>query len=375
MKIATEVPWGERRFNIPVERIRRCEQFGFDAVFTAEGVGGDSLTPLGYLAAITERMMLGTHVATLTARPPTTLGQGLMTIDAMAGGGRIIAGVGSGFPSSAEGWHGVPWDKPVRRMRDYVDVLRQVFDTAGAYGADGTEIEPTELYAEPVRARLGKSVSMQSSAISIPYAGESALGVLPWVNTLERGPQPPVVLAAVGPQMIALTAEVADGWFPWGFAPGMMPAFDPLLAAGFDKTAEPQKKREDFDIWALVDLIVTDDVRAGLDRFRSYIVDWAEPLRFQTEALGFDGLCDRLGELTAAGRSHEALAAVPDELVDTMFLVGSHKRIAERLPLWFDSGATGLIFRYGPQVQLGKHADLVEDLDVWETIGRAAQRI
>lgn len=69
MKIATEVPWGERRFKIPVERVQRCEQFGFDAVFTAEGVGGDSLTPLGYLAAVTQRMKLGSHVATLTARP------------------------------------------------------------------------------------------------------------------------------------------------------------------------------------------------------------------------------------------------------------------------------------------------------------------
>jgi len=374
MKIATEVPWGDRTFTIPLERIRRCEQFGFDAVFTAEGVGNDALTPLGYLAAVTERMTLGTHIATLTARPPTVLGQALQTIDAMAGGGRLIAGVGGGLPNSAEGWHGQPWGKPVRRMRDYVSVLRQVFRTAGSYAADGTPIEPTELYAEPVRARLGTTVNCQSSEISIPYAGDGALGVNPWVSALERGPEPPVVLAAVGPQMIALTAEIADGWFPWGFAPGMLPAFEPLLAAGFEK-AGPDKRREDFDIWALVDLVVCDDVRAGLDRFRSYIVDWAEPLRFQTEALGFAGLCDRLTELTAAGRNDEALAAVPDELVDTMFLVGTHKRIAERLTAWFESGATGLIFRYGPQVQLGRHADLVEDMDVWETIARAAHRL
>jgi alkanesulfonate monooxygenase SsuD/methylene tetrahydromethanopterin reductase-like flavin-dependent oxidoreductase (luciferase family) len=98
-------------------------------------------------------------------------------------------------------------------------------------------------------------------------------------------------------------------------------------------------------------------------------------MRFQIETLGFTGLPDRLSELTAAGRGGEALAAVPDELVDTLFLVGSHRRIAERLTPWFESGATGLIFRYGPQVQLGKHADLVEDLDVWETIARAAGRI
>ncbi|GAA3096814.1 LLM class F420-dependent oxidoreductase [Pseudonocardia yunnanensis] len=373
MKLATEVPWQDRRFTIPLERIRRCERFGFDAVFTAEGVGNDGLTPLGYLAAVTERLVLGTHIATVTARPPTVLAQALGTIDAMAGGGRVIAGVGGGFPSSCEGWHGRPWGRPVRRMRDYVDVLRQVFRTAGSYAADGEAIETTELFAEPTRARLGDTVHCQSTEISIPYAGEGALGVRPWVSALERGPEPPVVLAAVGPQMIALTAEIADGWFPWGFAPGMMPTFEPLLAAGFERA--PGKRREDFDIWALVDLVVSDDVRSGLDRFRPYVVEWAEQMRLQTEALGFAGLCDRLIELTGAGRYDEALAAVPDEFVDQVFLVGSHTRIAQRLTAWFESGATGLIFRYGPQVQVGRHADLVEDLDVWETIARAARRM
>jgi alkanesulfonate monooxygenase SsuD/methylene tetrahydromethanopterin reductase-like flavin-dependent oxidoreductase (luciferase family) len=372
MKIATEVPWQDRRFTVPVERIRRCERFGFDAVFTAEGVGNDALTPLGYLAAVTERMSLGTHIATLTARPPTVLAQALQTIDAMAGGGRVIAGVGGGFPSSCEGWHGRPWGKPVRRMRDYVDVLRQVFRTAGSYDAGGDPIETTELFAETTRARLGAGVVRHSPEISIPYAGDGALGVRPWVSALERGPEPPIVLAAVGPQMITLTAEIADGWFPWGFAPGMMPAYEPWLKAGFERGG---RRPEDFDIWAIVDLVVSDDVRAGLDRFRPYVVEWAEPMRFQTETLGFPGLTDRLIELTTAGRYDEALAAVPDELVDTLYLVGSHRRIAQRLTPWFESGATGLVFRYGPQVQVGRHTDLVEDLDVWETIGRAAGRL
>jgi alkanesulfonate monooxygenase SsuD/methylene tetrahydromethanopterin reductase-like flavin-dependent oxidoreductase (luciferase family) len=372
MKIATEVPWQDRRFTVPTERIKRCERFGFDAVFTAEGVGNDALTPLGYLAALTEKMSLGTHIASLTARPPTVLAQALQTIDAMAGGGRVIAGVGGGFPGSCEGWHGRPWGKPVRRMRDYVNVLRQVFDTAGAYDSDGNPIETTELFAETTRARLGATVRCQSSEISIPYAGDGALGVRPWVSTLDPGPMtPPIVLAAVGPQMISLTAEIADGWFPWGFAPGVMHAYEPYLAAGLKRAGH--KHREDFAIWAIVDLLVTDDVRAGIDRFRSYVVEWVEQMRLPAEALGFGGLCDRLSELVAAGRHGEALAAVPDEYIDHCFLIGSHARITERLKLWFDCGATGLIFRYGPQVQTGQHSDLVEDLDVWETIANAAK--
>jgi alkanesulfonate monooxygenase SsuD/methylene tetrahydromethanopterin reductase-like flavin-dependent oxidoreductase (luciferase family) len=174
--------------------------------------------------------------------------------------------------------------------------------------------------------------------------------------------------------MIALTAEIADGWFPWGFSPGMMPAFEPILAKGFARPGA-RRRREDFAIWTLVDLIVSDDVKAGLDLFRPYVVEYAEHMRFQTEALGFHGLCDRLKELVLAGRREEALASVPDEYVDNAFLVGSHARIAQRLKLWADSGATGLIFRYGPQAQTGAFAGLVEDLDVWETIAKAMRRM
>jgi alkanesulfonate monooxygenase SsuD/methylene tetrahydromethanopterin reductase-like flavin-dependent oxidoreductase (luciferase family) len=98
-------------------------------------------------------------------------------------------------------------------------------------------------------------------------------------------------------------------------------------------------------------------------------------MRFQSEALGYHGLSDRLKELVLAGRRNEALASVPDEYVDNAFLIGSHARIAQRLKIWADSGATGLIFRYGPQAQTGALTGLVEDFDIWETIGKAARRL
>lgn len=370
-KIACEVAWQSRNFKVPIERIKKCEDLGFDAVFTAEGAGSDALTPLGYIAGHTSKIGLGTHIATLTARPATVLAQGLMTIDAMAGGGRVIAGVGGGFPNFAEGWHGVPWGKPVRRMRDYVGVLHQAFDSQGARDTDGKPVESTELYWEQARENLAHPVTCQSSEISIPYTGEGALGVKPWAMCQETGFHPEVHLAAVGPQMIELTAEIADGWFPWGFAPGMMPTFQETIDKGFAKRTDG-KKREDWDVWAIVDMVVSDDVAAGIDLFRPYVVEWSENMRLQTEALGFTGLCDRLAELVAAGRREEALAAVPDDYVDTAFLIGSHKRIAERLQLWMESGATGLIFRYGPQVQVGD-GGLPEDPDVWETIAKATR--
>jgi alkanesulfonate monooxygenase SsuD/methylene tetrahydromethanopterin reductase-like flavin-dependent oxidoreductase (luciferase family) len=80
-------------------------------------------------------------------------------------------------------------------------------------------------------------------------------------------------------------------------------------------------------------------------------------------------------KLVTAGRRKEALASVPTEYVDNAFLIGPHERIAQRLKAWVESGATGLIFRYGPQVQTGSLGGLVEDLDVWETIGKAMRRM
>lgn len=377
VQIATEIPWQARRFELPLERIKRCEAHGFDAVFTAEGVGSDALTPLAYVAAVTKRLKLGTHVATITARPPTVLATGLQTINAMAGGGeRIICGLGNGFPAVAEGWHGKAWGNPVKRMTGYVDVLRQAFKTAGAVDAKGEPIETTELFAwEHARARLPNPVRFQNAEISIPYSGPGAGNFQPWVSALETGPaDPPIILAAVGPQMIAQTAEIADGWFPWGFAPGMLPAYEPLLAKGFARPGA-RRKRAEFQIWPIVDILVSNDVKAGIDLFRNYVVEWAAHMRFQTEALGYTGLTDRLSELVTAGKRKEALAAVPEEYVDNSFLIGPHARIAERFKIWADSGATGLIFRYGPQVGMGALTGLVEDMDVWETIGKAAGKM
>jgi alkanesulfonate monooxygenase SsuD/methylene tetrahydromethanopterin reductase-like flavin-dependent oxidoreductase (luciferase family) len=104
-KLATEIRWMDRRFRMPVERVQLTERLGYDAVFTAEGTGSDALTPLGYLAAVTKRINLGTHVASLTARPPTVLAQAFQTIDAMAGGDRVIVGLGNSLPS----YGGMAW--------------------------------------------------------------------------------------------------------------------------------------------------------------------------------------------------------------------------------------------------------------------------
>src|ERR1700756_3640969 len=106
--LATEVRWQDRRFGVPLERIMASEAWGYDAVFTAEGHGSDALTPLGFIAGHTKRLKLGTRIIQVTGRPPAIAARGLMTLDHMAGGGRVIAGVGSGGAFSAATQSGQP---------------------------------------------------------------------------------------------------------------------------------------------------------------------------------------------------------------------------------------------------------------------------
>lgn len=166
VQLASEVRWQDRTFTVPVEKIKLLEQWGYDAVFTAELTGSDGLTPLAFIAAHTERIRLGTRIAEITARTPTWTAQAFQTIDRMAGGGRVIAGLGNSSPGIVEGWHGRPWGRPLRRMRDYVEVMRQVF--------------------------AGGPVDVQGGDVTIPYRGDGAVGAPSWASLMETDPALPI---------------------------------------------------------------------------------------------------------------------------------------------------------------------------------------
>src|ERR1700760_3593909 len=113
---------------LPVQLVQRAEALGYHSVWSAEAYGADALTPLAYLAAVTRRIKLGTAVAQVAARPPTALAMAALTIDALAGGGRVILGLGVSGPQVVEGWYGQPWGKPNQRLRDYAALLRHALD-------------------------------------------------------------------------------------------------------------------------------------------------------------------------------------------------------------------------------------------------------
>src|SRR5580704_4004456 len=191
MKLAYRLElYRSARLEVPIEAVRRAEGCGFHSVWTAEAYGSDALSPLAYLAAVTDRIKLGTAIAQLAARPPATLAMHAMTIDALAGGGRVIIGIGVSGPQIVEGWYGQPWGHPTERLRDYLAILRKVLDRDAPVTHDGPEI-------------------------SLPYSGPGSSGQGKALRSILHASAPiPVWLASGGPRNTELCAEVADGWLP-----------------------------------------------------------------------------------------------------------------------------------------------------------------
>src|SRR5205085_2525667 len=227
----------------PVEKVLLAERLGFDSVWTAEAYGSDAITPLAYLAALTKRIRLGTGIMQLAARPPASAAMAAGTVDALAGGGRVIAGLGVSGPQIVEGWYGQPWGRPYWRIRDYVAIMRKVFARK-----------------EPV-AHAGRE-------ISLPYTGPGALGVgKPLMPILHMNPRLPIWLGTGTEANVKLTAEIADGWLPLGFVPRLMPILRPWLEEGF-RRAGGGKGFGDFEIQARAEVAITDDVRGALARMK-----------------------------------------------------------------------------------------------------------
>src|SRR4030095_13425513 len=174
MKLGLSIGYSRAHLDIPVKLVQRAEELGYDSVWTAEAYGSDAVTPLAYLAALTQRNNPGPGITRLAARTPANPAMSAATVDAMAGGGRFIAGLGVSGPQIVEGWYGQPWGKPYYRMKDYVAIMRKIFRREGPVTHDGKE------YA-------------------LPYTGPGALRVGKHVTTiLHMNPDIPIYLATGG---------------------------------------------------------------------------------------------------------------------------------------------------------------------------------
>jgi F420-dependent oxidoreductase-like protein len=318
--------FGDAHPRVPIERIRRAEELGYDSVWTAETYGCDAITPLAWIGAQTKRIRLGTGIAQLSARTPANLAMCAQTIDAMVGEGRMIVGIGVSGPQIVEGWYGQPWGKPNYRLRDYVAIMKKILKREGPVTHEGREI-------------------------SLPYPkdapGSSGLGK-PLKSILHGNPDIPILLGTGTPTNIRMTAEIADGWVSGNkWVPGREGYYRPIIEEGLKKRTDG-KTWKDFTIYGSVAIHINHDVKAAMAALKPTIALYvggmgAKQMNFHKDNMvnrGFGEAADRIQELFLAKRKDEAIAAVPDEFVDQGALIGPPERIRERWKLWADSGLT-----------------------------------
>ena len=323
MKLGLMLGYSGAEMRVPIEDVKLAEDLGYDSVWTAEAYGSDAITPLAYIAAHTDRIRLGTAVLQLAGRTPANAAMAMATLDKLAGGNRAICGLGVSGPQIVEGWYGQPWGKPYYRIKDYVQIMKKIWAREEPVTHDGKEI-------------------------SLPYTGEGAMGVgKPLKSILHMNPDIPVFLGTGMESTVRMTAEIADGWLPLGFVPETAHLYKDWIQEGLDKAG---KTEDQFERQAMANVKVTDDVQSALDAIKPGIALYVggmghKNLNFHKEMMirrGFKDEADRIQELYLAKRKDEAIAAVPDEFVDSGALIGPKERIADRFRAWEDSGVTGL---------------------------------
>ncbi|MDE0614788.1 MAG: LLM class F420-dependent oxidoreductase [bacterium] len=338
--------WNQARLDIPLAqeqlaRVQLAERLGYDSVWSAEIYGIDAITPLAWIAAHTRHIRLGTAVCQVAARPAVTAAMQFGTLEALAGPGRAICGLGLSGPQIVEGWYGQPWGKPNALLRDYVSIIKKVFARQGPLTHDGPQI-------------------------SLPYVGDGSLGVgKPLKSILHMNPDIPVFLATGGPANTALMAELADGWLPLGYTPGSAHLYTEAIQKGLDRAG---RTWDDIEIQAGARVSITDDVQGAIDEAKpqfAFLVGGygTREYNFHRDAMvrrGFGEAAERIQELFMAGRRDEAVAAVPDEYIDDGALIGSRQRVKERFARWCDTKATGLTIRADTDEELAYIAELAE---------------
>ena len=315
--------WGSS----PVDNValtQEADKLGYHSVWTAEAYGSDAVSPLVWLAAKTEKINVGTAIMQMTARVPAMAAMTAATIDLLTGG-RMLVGIGASGPQVVEGWHGVPYGKPVTRAREYVEIMRKIW-------------------------KREESLEFHGEHYDIPCKDGSGLGkplkliIHPLRNSI------PVYLAAIGPKNVALAAEVADGWLPIFFSPERMNVYNEWLDEGFSKAGNG-KSIANFDIAPTVAIQMGDDIDACRNQIKPNLALYIGGMGAREKNFYFNLACrygyeeaaNKIQDLFLAGKKMEAVMAVPDALVDEVALCGPRERIAERLQSWKTCGITTMI--------------------------------
>jgi F420-dependent oxidoreductase-like protein len=297
-----------------LEIVQEAEKLGYDSVWAAEAYGSDTATVLAWLAGQTSKIRLGSGIFQMPGRSPAMTAMTAATIDQLSGG-RMILGIGSSGPQVAEGWHGQRFAKQLQRTREYVAVVRKALAR-----------ERLEFHGETLELPLpdgpGKALKLTIAPVQEHI---------------------PVYLAAIGPKNTALAGEIADGWIPTLFSPEHVSELRPLLQEGADRVG---RSLDGFDIAPTVNVFVTDDLKAARDAMRPFIALYVGGMGSRKQNF-YNNLVCRYGFETDAkviqdfyleGKREEAMAAIPDALIDMVSLCGPKDVVRERLAIYRDAG-------------------------------------
>jgi F420-dependent oxidoreductase-like protein len=295
--------------------VQEAERLGYDSVWTAEAYGSDAATILAWLAGQTSTIKLGSGIFQMPGRSAAMTAMTAATIDQLSDG-RMLLGIGSSGPQVSEGWHGVRFGKQIQRTREYIEVLRIALAR-----------ERLEYHGETIELPLpdgpGKALKLTIAPVQ------------------ERMP---IYLAAIGPKNTALAGEVADGWMPTLLSPEHLPLLRESLDEG---AARGGRSLDAFDIAPTVNVNITeDDVEGARDAMRPFMALYIggmgsrEKNFYNTlvQRYGYEDTAREVQELYLAGKKEEAGAALPDELIDLVSLVGPRDRVRERLRAYAEAG-------------------------------------
>ncbi|MEO6956556.1 MAG: LLM class F420-dependent oxidoreductase [Antricoccus sp.] len=305
-------------FSSIIDDVVAFENAGIDAVWLGESYGYDAITALGALAQATSRIQVGSGIIPIYSRTPALIAQTAAGLDAISGG-RAALGLGASGPAVIEGWHGVPYDAPVGRTREIVNICRSVWKRERLEHHGRYEIplankvsprRPLKLIAKPPREQI------------------------------------PIYIAALGKRNVELTAEVANGWIPAFFWPDKCAqVWGSALAKGKSKRSEELGPLE---IVTAAHLAIGDDVAPYVEHQRPFVAHYIGGMgprshNFYNDiavAYGFPDAAAKIQDLYLDGKKSDAEAAVPSALLNGISLVGPEALVRERLKIYADVGVS-----------------------------------